>query len=153
MREHIMPILEDGGVDIVFTGHSHIYERSMLIDGAYATPTTAEGVVLDDGDGDPRGDGAYRKSDGLRPHEGTVVIVTGHGGTGLSRIGTVPIMRRVIFPEHGSVIVDVKGDTATAIMLNSKGKQRDLFRIVKRGRVTPKRLANPLQLSDETDSP
>ena len=154
MREYIMPILEDGGVDIVFTGHSHIYERSMLIDGAYVTPTIAEGVVLDDGDGDPGGDGAYRKSNGLRPHEGTVVIVTGHGGTGLGpRVGTMPIMRRVVFPEHGSVMVDVNGDTATAIMLNAKGEQRDLFQIVKRGRVTPKRLANPFQLPGETGSP
>ena len=152
MRENIMPILEDGGVDIVFTGHSHIYERSMLIDGAYATPTSAEGVVLDDGDGDPSGDGAYRKGGGRRPHEGTVAIVTGHGGTGLGRKGTMPIMRRVIYPEHGSVIVDVHGDTATAIMLNSKGEQRDRFRIVKRGAVTPKRVIDPFQLNDDTSS-
>ena len=39
----------------MLTGHSHIYERSMLIDGAYHTPTIADGVVLDDGDGDPKG--------------------------------------------------------------------------------------------------
>ena len=48
-------------------------------------------------------------------------------------MGTMPIMRRVIYPEHGSVIVDVNGDTATAIMLNSQGKQLDSFQIVKRG--------------------
>jgi hypothetical protein len=147
MRKYIMPILEDGGVDVTFTGHSHIYERSMLIDGAYATPTTAEGVVLDDGDGDPHGDGAYRKSGGLPSHQGTVAIVTGHGGGRLSgRMGTMPIMRKVVFPEHGSVIVDVLGDTATAIMLNSTGKQLDSFQIVKRGSVTPTRVADPFQL-------
>ena len=146
MRQNIMPILEDGGVDIVFTGHSHIYERSMLIDGAYGTPTTSEGVILDDGDGDPRGDGPYRKSAGLHPHEGTVSVVAGHGGTGLSRKGTMPIMRRVIFPEHGSVIVDVNGHNTTAIMLNSKGEQRDLFQIVKRGVVKPTRVIKPFQV-------
>ena len=43
----------------------------MLMDGAYDTPTTAEGVILDDGDGRIGGDGAYRKSKGLRPHEGS----------------------------------------------------------------------------------
>ena len=53
MRTYVMPILESGGVDLVLTGHSHIYERSMLMDGAYATPTVAENVILDDGDGDP----------------------------------------------------------------------------------------------------
>jgi len=32
MRHDIMPIIESGGVDLVLAGHSHIYERSMLID-------------------------------------------------------------------------------------------------------------------------
>jgi hypothetical protein len=146
MRENIMPILEAGGVDMVFCGHSHIYERSMLIDGAYATPTTAEGVVLDDGDGDPDGDGSYRKSAGLNPRDGIVAVVTGHGGVGLGRIGTLPVMRRVIHPEHGSMIVDVDGDTATVIMLNDQGEQRDAFQIIKRDRVTHTRVVDPFQL-------
>jgi hypothetical protein len=147
MRENIMPILEAGGLDMVFSGHSHIYERSMLIDGAYATPTTAEGVVLDDGDGDPNGDGSYRKSAEPYPHEGTVAVVTGHGGVaGAYRIGTMPVMRRVIHPELGSVIVDVEGDTASVIMLNAQGEQRDAFQIVKRGHVTPTRVVDPFQL-------
>jgi hypothetical protein len=28
-----LPILEQAGVDLVLTGHSHAYERSFLIDG------------------------------------------------------------------------------------------------------------------------
>ncbi|HVF09556.1 MAG TPA: metallophosphoesterase [Abditibacteriaceae bacterium] len=151
MRQHIMPILESAGVDLVLTGHSHVYERSMLMDGAYGTPTIAENFVLDDGDGDPNGDGAYRKSAGLNPNEGTVQVVAGHGGTGVGRHqDTMPVMKRV-FVEHGSVIVDVAGDTLTAIMLNFEGRQRDLFSIVKRGKVTPKRIANPKQLPDRID--
>jgi hypothetical protein len=39
----------------------------MLMDGADATPTVAEGVILDDGDGDPHGNRSYRKSAGLPP--------------------------------------------------------------------------------------
>ena len=142
MRSHIMPILESGGVDLVLTGHSHIYERSMLVDGAYATPTVAENVILDDGDGDPAGDGAYKKSAGLHPNEGAVQIVAGHGGTGLKRKGTMPIMRQTIL-EHGSVLVDVDGDTMTGIMINKFSERRDVFSIVKRGKVTPKRIAKP----------
>ena len=61
-------------------------------------------------------------------------------------MGTMPIMRQVVYTEHGSVIVDVLGDTATAIMLNSTGKQLDSFQIVKRGSVTPTRVADPFQL-------
>jgi hypothetical protein len=154
MRTHIMPILESGGVDLVLAGHSHVYERSMLIDGAYSTPTTAEGVVLDDGDGNPNGDGSYHKSEGLNPHEGTVAVVSGHGGAGVSRKGTMPIMRQILV-EHGSVILDIDGDTCTGTMINKDQVQRDLFSIVKRGKVQPTRIANPWQpkhdLSQVTD--
>lgn len=145
MRQHIMPIIESGGVDLVLTGHSHIYERSMLVDGAYgATNTVAENVVLDDGDGDPEGDGAYRKSAGIHPHEGTVQVVAGNAGQTLGRKGTISIMKRTIV-EHGSVIVDVDRDTLTARMINKNGRMRDLFSMVKRGKVEPVRLALPWQ--------
>ena len=144
MRSYIMPILESGGVDLVLTGHSHIYERSMLMDGAYATPTVAEYVILDDREGNPRVDGPYRKSEGLRPNEGAVQIVAGHGGTTLRRKGTMPVMRKIIV-EHGSVVIDIDGDTLTGIMLNKYGEERDRFGIVKRGRVFPQRIASPWQ--------
>jgi hypothetical protein len=142
MRKLIMPIVEAGGVDIVLTGHSHSYERSMLMDGAYATPTVAENFILDDGDGDPDGDGPYRKSKGIHSHEGTVQVVTGNAGQKLSRNGTLPVMRRIII-EHGSVLVDVYGDTLVARMINREGAESDLFSITKRGKVFPTRLPFP----------
>ena len=142
MREYIMPILESGGVDVVFTGHSHIYERSMLMDGAYDTPTVAENVIIDDGDGDPNGTGAYRKSEGLHPNEGTVQVVAGHGGQKVGRKGYMPVMRK-IFVENGSVVCDIDGDTFKGMMVNEKGDVRDVFCIVKKGTVTPSRIENP----------
>lgn len=144
MRTHIMPILEWGGVDLVLTGHSHIYERSMLMDGAYATPTVAEYVILDDREGDPRTDGPYYKSSGINPHEGAIQIVAGHGGTTIRRKGTMPVMRKIIL-EHGSVIIDIDGDTLTGSMLDKYGEERDRFGLVKRGRVVPRRIAEPWQ--------
>lgn len=144
MRQHIMPIMEAGGVDVVFTGHSHIWERSMLMDGAYATPTTAEGVIFDDGDGDPDGDGAYRKSAGLNPHNGTIQVVAGNGGAGLGRRGTCPVMRRILV-EHGSALVEVRGSVLKGVMIDKKGAQRDLFQIEKGGVVEQSRVADPWQ--------
>ena len=144
MRTHIMPILEWGGVDLVLTGHSHIYERSMLMDGAYATPTVAEYVILDDREGNPRTDGPYQKSAGINPHEGTIQIVAGHGGTTIRRKGTMPVMRKIIL-EHGSVIIDIDGDTLIGTMVDKYGEERDYFGLVKRGRVTHQRLARPWQ--------
>jgi hypothetical protein len=148
MRQHLMPILESGGVDLVMAGHSHIYERSMLIDGSYsATNQPADNFVLDDGDGDPDGDGAYRKSEGIHPHQGTVAIVAGNAGAAMSRRGTVPLMKKTIL-EFGSVIVDVNGDTLTGKMINRSGKVRDLFSMVKRGKVESTRLALPWKPDD-----
>jgi len=144
MRQNFMPILESAGVDVTLTGHSHIYERSMLMDGAYATPTVAEGVILDDGDGSPIGDGAYRKSEGLHPNEGSISIVAGHGGTTNGRMGTMPVMREVCV-DHGSVVLDVTGDTLTGVMIDKTGATRDLFSLVKQGKVTPERIEHPWQ--------
>jgi len=145
MREMILPILESSGVDLVLTGHSHIYERSMLIDAAYDTPTTAENHVLDDGDGNAKskgGDGSYQKSPGLNPNEGDVQVVTGHGGQGLGRRGYSPVMRQSIL-EHGSTLVSVNKDTLSAIMLDKTGRVADQFQIVKKQAVTPRRIAKP----------
>jgi hypothetical protein len=121
----------------------------MLIDGAYATPTTAQGVVLDDGDGSPEGDGPYRKSAGIHPHEGAVQVVTGNGGAKVSRKGTSPVMRTV-FVEHGSVAIDVDGDTLTGRMINRLGVRRDLFAIQKRGSVGRELVAAPRLLPPYT---
>ena len=152
MRKLIMPIIEAGGVDLVLTGHSHIYERSMLMDGAYATPTVSENVILDDGDGDPEGDGAYRKSKGIHPHGGTVQVVTGNAGQSLGRSGTMPVMRRII-SEYGSTLIDVNGDTLTGRMINRDGIESDQFSIVKRGKVTASALALPWMPSVEVKKP
>ena len=144
MRTHIMPILESAGVDLVLGGHSHIYERSMLMDGAYDTPTTAENKIFDDGDGDAKGDGSYQKSPGLKPNQGTIQIVTGHGGQGLRRKGYSPVMKRSIL-QHGSTLVHISGDTLNTKMLNYRGEIVDTFQIVKNQAVTPSRIAKPWQ--------
>lgn len=151
MREFIMPILEAGGVDIVLSGHSHIYERSMLIDGAYQTPTTADGVVLDDGDGHPEGDGPYRKSGAVTPHNGTVAVVTGHGGAlGRNSKGVIPLMQRIVL-DHGSTMLDIEGDTLTGVMLDLRGKERDRFQILKKGIVQQTVIANPRVATAKTE--
>jgi len=144
MREYIMPILESGGVDAVFTGHSHIYERSMLIDGAYQTPSTNKGVVLDDGDGDPRegGDGSYKKSAGLTPNNGTVQVVAGNGGAKLTRRDNHVLMSKVILM-HGSVILETKGDEMIFRMISDLGEQKDYCVIKKAGKVEKHIVQNP----------
>ena len=76
-----------------------------------------------------------------------MAIVTGHGGAGTGRSGTLPIIRTMCL-EHGSMLIDVDGDTLDARMLNKEGVIRDHFQIVKRGKVTPKLVAEPWQHPD-----
>ena len=49
MRQNMTPILEEGGVDLVLSGHSHSYERSFLIDGHYGTSDTLTSDMIKDG--------------------------------------------------------------------------------------------------------
>ena len=144
MRRVYLPLLEEGGVDVILCGHSHIYERSMLLDGSYGTNMVADGFVLDDGDGNPHGDGPYLKSAGLNPHEGMVQVVTGHGGTTLGRKATLPMVASTYFG-HGSTIIDIDGDTLTGTMIGTGGEKLDQFSIVKRGKVKPVRFPKPWQ--------
>jgi MYXO-CTERM domain-containing protein len=130
MRQYALPILEAGGVDLVLAGHSHIYERSFLVDGAYATPTTAAGKIKDNGDGKPDGSGPYKKLVGLNSHDGAVYVVAGHGGAGISGTADHPLM---YFSEkiHGSCLMDVQDNRLSLINVRKDGQISDKFTITK----------------------
>lgn len=130
MRKNVLPVLEAGGVDLVLSGHSHIYERSFLVDGAYDTPTTSAGHIKDPGDGKPLGDGPYRKLTGANAHDGAVYVVAGHGGTGLSGTGNHPLM---YFSElvHGSCILDVQANRLGLVNVRADGQISDRFALIK----------------------
>jgi 3',5'-cyclic AMP phosphodiesterase CpdA len=147
MRAVYMPVLEAGGVDVVLNGHSHIYERSLLMDGAYSTNTVSDNCIRDDGDGNPFGDGPYRKSPGINPREGTVVVVLGNGGIKMTRQAVMPVMA-VTHLQYGSVILEIDGDTLTGTALNNYGDKIDLWQIVKKEKVTLDRLPAPWQSPD-----
>jgi hypothetical protein len=133
MRQFVVPILEQYGVDLVLCGHSHSYERSYFIDGHYGLSTTYDASVnqLDPGNGDPAGDGAYHKATfGLPSHAGAVYVVNGSGSEVRLPIGDHPAMFAKI-GELGSLVVDIDGDTMTARFLNNGGVVSDQFRLIK----------------------
>jgi hypothetical protein len=134
MRENALPILEEYGVDLVLAGHSHAYERSFLVDGHYGLSTTLDpSMVVDGGDGDPAGDGAYAKPLGATPHQGAVYTVAGSSGQ-VSASGNLdhPVMV-VSLRELGSLVLDIDGATLRARFLDDEGVVRDDFSIVKGG--------------------
>jgi hypothetical protein len=132
MRQFALPILEDYGVDLVLSGHSHSYERSYFIDDHYGLSSTFTAAnLVEPGDGDPAGDGAYRKNDeNLTPHAGAVYVVNGSGSEVRTFTATHPaIITR--FLELGSLVIDVDSNTLTARFLNGSAVVRDTFQIVK----------------------
>ncbi len=137
-RENMVPVLEAGGVDLVVAGHSHLYERSYLLDSAHgygnATPAfavlTDDGRIVDPGDGDPAGDGAYAKLPGGGANEGAVFIVAGHGARAPAGSANHPVMA---FSElaNGSLLVSFDGLVLTGRNVRVDGEVTDTFSIRK----------------------
>ena len=132
MREEFMPILENAGVDLVLSSYSHTYERSPLIHDAYNAPAIAERVIVDAGDGDPRGDGAYKKPKGIVPRQGTVAVVVGNSGRKVGMRDFQPFMLRQM-PEFGSFVLELRDQVLHGKMIGVDGTVRDAFAIDKSG--------------------
>jgi hypothetical protein len=130
MRERFLPVLEAHGVDLVLAGHSHSYERSVLLDRHYGPSNTlAPGMVLDGGDGRTDGDGAYQKPGADGAHEGAVYAVAGSSG----RLGggnlDHPVMT-LSLRELGSLVLDVEGRELRGSFLQADGTVADSFSIL-----------------------
>jgi hypothetical protein len=134
MRAVFLPVLEKGGVDLVLTGHSHVYERSWLMNGHYGKSETFDAAVhvKQKTSGRSDGDGVYRKPRVRAPQAGEVNIVTGSAGHASSK----PVLLNhpafyLSLNEAGSSVVDIDGLKLDFVFLNEKGEKRDWFTIVK----------------------
>ncbi len=134
MRAGILPILEQGGVDIVLMGHSHVYERSFLLDGHYGPASTlTASMKKNSGDGRPSGGGAYSKpTAGPAAHEGAVYVVTGSAGqTSGTHSGLNHPANFVSMDVLGSLVVDVDNLRLDAQFLRETGVIGDTFSLIK----------------------
>ena len=160
VRNYITPLLEDYGVDLVLSGHSHTYERSMLVNGHHSNMSTSDSRsgtfdynlhVIDNGNGSQTGsidgngnfitdggDGAYRKELGST-QSGTIYSVCGASGklSGWANASTATVnpdphpVFVVNLRTLGSMIINVDGDTLNAQYLDDNNVVRDDFTIVK----------------------
>jgi len=129
MRINFVTVLEDGGVDLTLTGHSHGYERSFLIDGHYGdSKTFSDAHKIDGGSG--KNPNPYTKDQGA--HNGSVYVIAGNaswaeGGTQYNHPAHYTAFGDII----GSMLIEVKGNTLNFQMINVKGGVLDSFTIVK----------------------
>ncbi len=143
MRENIVPILEAGGVDLVLSGHSHVYERSKLIDGHYGYSTSfIPAMFKNAGNGRESGvgaTGAYLKD--FDAHRGAVYTVAGssgkatnwtNGSTATVNPAPHPVMNTSLLT-IGSVVLDIYENRLDAKFLNSAGVVDDYFTLIKQG--------------------
>jgi hypothetical protein len=133
MRERFLPVLDAYGVDLVLTGHSHSYERSLLLRDHYGVSSSyaPSQHAVDAGDGDPDGDGAYTKSViGPSADSGGVYSVVGSSSQISGGTLDHPVMR-VSLNVLGSLVIDVDGRQLDARFLGVAGNELDHFRIVK----------------------
>ncbi len=136
MRQNALPILEENGVDLVLSGHSHNYERSFLINGHYGNSRTfdTKTMLLDGDNGQTNGDGAYyKKSTKIKtPHSGTVYVVCGSSG---GRHGNMHGLNYPCMIEstktNGSLLLEIEDQQLDVQFITMDGQILDSFRIQK----------------------
>jgi hypothetical protein len=143
MRENFLPLLEAQGVDLVLSGHNHIYERSYLVDSHYGLSTNLQPrtMIKNGGDGRWDGSGPYCKSStGPNPHQGTVYAkVTSASNYWLGE--THPAMFTTQMG-LGCLILDIDGPVLDATFLRDDGRVTDYFTIIKGIRAVPPKIAS-----------
>ena len=129
MREVFLPMLEQAGVDLVLSGHSHMYERSHLIDCAYGSSAEfgEENIVSQGIEGKQK---QYQKPLPLDAHQGTIYAISGSS----SKVDNGPMdhpAHHIGLREAGSMVIDVVDNMLTARFINNEGQVKDEFSITK----------------------
>jgi hypothetical protein len=135
-RKNFVPVLEEGGVDLVMYGHKHSYQRSILMNGHYGSSVSdydETTMAVDAGDGRPDGDGMYEKPPNKTPNAGTVYLVCGSSGSVHELPSEKPYMPyRAGIPDGlGSVHIAVNGSQMDVKFINYENNIRDYFTISK----------------------
>lgn len=131
MRSNIIPILESYDVDLVLSGHSHSYERSMMIRGHYGLEASFSASTMAVNSGSGILPAAYVKTG--PSYYGTVYAVCGVSGTigGTTSGWPHNAMYASSVNNYGSMVIDVNGNQLDAKFLTSTGSIWDQFTIQK----------------------
>ncbi|MBK7856412.1 MAG: metallophosphoesterase [Bacteroidetes bacterium] len=129
MRNHIVPLLEKYGVDLVLSGHSHNNERSYLMHKHYGNANTFTNNMKVSNNTNN-----FVKTP---PYNGTIYAVCGTSGqwTGFVQADyPMPCMYFNNSIDNCSMIIDINDDKLTAKYLTQTGSIADEFSIIKKKR-------------------
>ena len=114
VKASILPVLEAAGVDLVFAGHSHVYERTYLL--------KQNAIVQNDA-------ANYSKP---TPTTGTLYVVSGTAGqSGALANPAHPMMAFQLGGVLGTSVVDFSGNVAHGYFLKDDGSAVDVFQLAK----------------------
>ncbi len=147
MRLEFTPVFEDYGVDLVYGGHSHAYERSFYLHGhtGDANSFVAEKHTELNAMGQPsrgNGDESYPQIS-ANSHKDDKVVYTVAGSSGKVSLGKGKLdhpahivqkadpQQRHGLAELGSVVLDAGAAELTASFINEKGQVLDTVTIVR----------------------
>ncbi len=136
MREKWTPVLEQYGVDLVLCGHSHVYERSYLMQGLYGNLNTFNSnmILQSTGGSDATGGPYVKYLDGPQANKGTVYVVNGNSG---SKETNPNLQHPAMFTAYGcdtcigSLVLDFSGNRVDGYHIDGNGVERDHFTIIK----------------------
>ncbi|MBP9923974.1 MAG: fibronectin type III domain-containing protein [Bacteroidia bacterium] len=142
MRTNIVPILENKKVDLVLSGHSHSYERSMMLKGHFGVESTFNSATMAVNAGSGIYPASYTKSSPT--FNGTVYAVCGVSGQIGSTSSGWPhnAMYSSSVAVYGSLVIDVLGDRLDCKFLTYTGSIFDQFTIQKSGTPVAPRLSD-----------
>ena len=132
IRQFLTPILDRYKVDLVLSGHSHIYERSKPMKGNTGFSNTFSDALH-----------AFSTSSGRYDNsQNSCAYVNKSGGTIYSVVGSAGRDNGVLGPQHaamvysnqldgGSLVVEIEDNRLDAKWINSKGIIKDQYTIFK----------------------
>lgn len=126
-RENVLPILEKAGVDLVLSGHSHMYERSELINCHYGDSSTFKNNMIR---ATNKNNKYKKKGNSVTGNSGTIYTVIGSS----SKVDIGDLNHPALpysFHEAGSMVFDVNENKLKAIFVNKQGEVIDQFEIIK----------------------
>lgn len=136
IRENFIKILEKAGVDLIVCGHSHVYERSKLMNGYYGPEDSFNADKHDVSQSTGLYDGSanscpYIKNQNDKP--GIVYIVSGSGGKtgGTQKSWPHAAMQYSNATVTGSTLLEIQGNRLDVKWICADGVIRDHFTMMK----------------------
>ena len=137
LRAILPKVFDENNVDLVLSGHSHVFERSKPLKNQYGLSSEFNKSVHWPQSSSGRYDKStnscpYLFSTGNTDKNGVIYVVNGvGGGPGTLKYGLHPVMETSLAGQAGSFYFEINGKRLDAKFINEEGNVLDQFTIFK----------------------